>query len=151
MKICTQQRIKGNEFSFFESHPLHMNIVIFKMLCDGNPNILLRNGDDMSSTVSEKFEIPDSLASIYRDMAVSPVILLKNYALNHVHSMIQKYEAENICFEKKYGCLFDEFRSKVDDMENEENFEWEDDLADWEFAAENLGLWRKKLEEIDKE
>ncbi len=104
----------------------------------------------MISTANEKIEIPDSLADIYRDMAISPLILLRNYALNHVHTMIHKYEAENIRFEKKYGCLFHEFKSKVDGMENDENFEWEDDLMDWEFAAENLSLWRKKLEKIEK-
>jgi len=34
-------------------------------------------------------------------------------------------------------------------MRNVENFEWEDDLMDWEFAVENLELWRKKVQEID--
>lgn len=28
-------------------------------------------------------------------------------------------------------------------MENEENFEWEDDLMDWEFAVENLSVWQR--------
>ena len=35
-------------------------------------------------------------------------------------------------------------------MEHEENFEWEDDLMDWEFAVENLTLWRKRLREIQE-
>ena len=29
-------------------------------------------------------------------------------------------------------------------MEKEENFEWEDDLMDWEFAFENFRYWQKK-------
>ncbi|MCP4108637.1 MAG: hypothetical protein GY749_24325 [Desulfobacteraceae bacterium] len=104
----------------------------------------------MISTINEKIELPASLANIYREMEISPLILLRNYALNYVHTMIHKYEVENISFEKKYGCLFHEFKSKLDDMENEENFEWEDDLMDWEFVDENLGLWKKKLEEAEK-
>ncbi len=33
-------------------------------------------------------------------------------------------------------------------VETKENFEWEDDLMDWEFAAENLALRRKREKEV---
>ena len=81
---------------------------------------------------------------------ISPVMLLTNYALSHIHAKIQKYTAENASFEKKYGETFQKLKCKVDLMENEENFEWEDDLMDWEFAVENLTLWRKRLQDIQE-
>ncbi|MDR4507418.1 MAG: hypothetical protein MRJ65_04120 [Candidatus Brocadiaceae bacterium] len=74
--------------------------------------------------------------------------LLKNYALNLVNGKIQKYEVEKSCFEKKYGQSLEDFRRKLDAMENEENFEWEDDLNDWEFAVENLKYWKRKASEL---
>lgn len=40
---------------------------------------------------------------------------------------------------------------KVGSMEKEENFEWEDDLMDWEFAFENFRYWQKKAHEIKSE
>ncbi len=104
----------------------------------------------MTAIVKEKFEISDTLVQLYQEMAVSPVTLLTNYALSHIHTKIQKYTAENAHFEKKHGCTFHEFKSKVDAMKDEENFEWEDDLMDWEFAVENLMLWRKRLQEIQE-
>jgi hypothetical protein len=103
----------------------------------------------MAFVTHEKLEIPTSLANLYQEMAVSPIMLLKNYALTHIYTMIQKYEVENTYFEKKYGCTFQEFKTKVERMENEENFEWEDDLMDWEFAVENLVVWKHKAEEVE--
>lgn len=104
----------------------------------------------MAAIVKEKFELSDTLVRLYQEMAISPVMLLTNYALSHIHAKIQKYTAENAHFEKKYGETFQKFKSKVDVMEHEENFEWEDDLMDWEFAVENLTLWRKRLREIQE-
>ena len=89
-------------------------------------------------------EIPESLSEIYREIAVSPINLLQNYALNHIRSKIQKYEAENSYFIKKYSCNLKDFKNMVESMENEENFTLEDDLMDWEFAVENLIFWQRK-------
>lgn len=75
-------------------------------------------------------------------------MLLTNYARSHIHAEIQKYTAENAHFEAKYGCPFTEFKHKIDRMADEENFEWEDDALDWEFAVENLTLWQQRLQEI---
>ncbi|TLD40541.1 MAG: hypothetical protein JETT_3178 [Candidatus Jettenia ecosi] len=91
----------------------------------------------MTTHIKKDFEIPDELMNIYKEMEVSPVGLLKNYALNLVNGKIHKYE--------------EEFRRKIDGMENEENFEWEDDLSDWEFAVENLEYWKKKAVELQRE
>lgn len=105
----------------------------------------------MTIHIKKDFEIPDDLMNIYQEMEVSPVGLLKNYALNLVNSKIHKYEAEKSCFEKKYGQSLEDFRRKVDAIENEENFEWEDDLNDWEFAVENLKYWKRKAAELQSE
>lgn len=98
----------------------------------------------MQCSILKTIEIPESLSEIYKEIAISPINLLQNYALNHIRSKIQKYEAEDSYFIRKYSCNFKEFKSKIETMENEENFKWEDDLMDWEFAVENLIFWQKK-------
>lgn len=105
----------------------------------------------MSVHMKEDFEIPNKLMDIYRDMAVSPVGLLKNYALNLIYGKIHKYEVENVFFEKKYGQSYEAFKHKIENMEDEEHFEWEDDLNDWEFVVENLKYWKQKLDELQSE
>lgn len=105
----------------------------------------------MSTQTKENFVIPDTLKNIYNEIAVSPMNLLKNYALNLIHSKIQKYEAENLYYKNKYDCTFEKFKQKVNDMKDNEVFEWEDDLMDWEFAIENLTYWKKKVEELQGE
>ncbi len=98
----------------------------------------------MQNEQKEIIEIPASLLSIYREMAVSPVDLLKNYASGLIKEKINKYEAEDRNFMNKYACNFEQFKARVEAMENEENFEWEDDLMDWEFAIANINIWRRK-------
>ncbi len=100
----------------------------------------------MQTNLVESLEIPKFLLTFYQEAAISPADLLKNYAMNHILSKIHKYEAENNLFKKKYSCNFKEFKDRIEHMENEENFEWEDDLMDWEFAVKNLALWKRKRE-----
>jgi len=98
----------------------------------------------MQHNIIESVEIPKFLLTFYQEAAISPADLLKNYALNHILSKIHKYEAEDNLFRKKYSCNFEEFKAEIENMEHEENFEWEDDLMDWEFAVENLAVWKRK-------
>ena len=84
-------------------------------------------------------------------MEISPIRLLTNYALSFIHSKIHKYEVENLCFEKKHKVTFEEFRQKLENMREDENFQWEDDLLDWKFAYENLKYWQKKAKELQNE
>ena len=105
----------------------------------------------MSATQSVGFEIPETLVRLYKDMAVSPVMLLKNYALTYISGMIQKFDLENRSFEQKYHCTLPEFQARLDAMEDEEHFEWEDDVMDWEFAVENLRLWTQRKIETEAE
>jgi len=44
-------------------------------------------------------------------------------------------------------CAYYQFKDKLESMENEENFQWEDDLMDWQFAVENMHYWKNKLKE----
>ena len=99
----------------------------------------------MASIVRQSLDIPVTLANLYQELAISPVILLKNYALTQIYTLLQKYDVENRTFEDKYGCGFAEFKAKIDSMENDENFEWEDDLMDWEFAVENMKLILREI------
>ena len=105
----------------------------------------------MTPTQSTTMSIPETLSKLYTEMAISPLVILKEYALTHIHTTIQKLDLENRSFEQKYGCTFHEFQARLEAMENEENFSWEDDLMDWEFAKENLTLWTKRKEELEAE
>jgi hypothetical protein len=105
----------------------------------------------MPARVEKDIRIPPVISKIYNEMHISPVDLLRKYALTYIHGRIQKYEAENSFFERKYESVFDSFKRKVTSIENEEDFEWDDDLMDWEFAVSNLDLWRKRAQEIASE
>jgi len=93
-------------------------------------------------------QIPALLSDVCQEMAIIPSELLQNYVLTQIQGKIHKYETEDARFRKKYSCESQEFRARIEAMENEENFEWEDDLMDWEFAAENLALWREREKEV---
>jgi len=82
----------------------------------------MNRGDKMRANTIKIFNMSDSLMNFYNEMAISPVGLLKNYALNLINSKVHKYEAEDSCFTKKYNCTFQEFEYKVALMENEEIF-----------------------------
>jgi hypothetical protein len=105
----------------------------------------------MQEEMNTKIEIPESLLSIFQEMAVSPVDLLKNHALNVIKGKIVRYTAEDRSFREKYACDFDDFKARTSGMMNEENFEWEDDLMDWEFAVTNLRLWQQKERAIQRQ
>ncbi len=65
--------------------------------------------------------------------------------INPIFSKISKYEAEDKLFENKYSANFSTFKQQVDVMENTENYVWDDDLLDWEFAHQSLEYWQNKL------
>ena len=102
----------------------------------------------MSVNTEETLCIPVTLGKVYQEMNLSPVELLRNYALNQIHARIHKYEAERSFFESKHKNSYEAFRDLIESMEGEENFEWEEDLMDWEFAMVNLSYWQGKAREI---
>ncbi len=103
-----------------------------------------------SVTIEKDFKIPNSIKDVYIEMDISPVSILKKYALNIIHGKIQKYEAENMVFEKKYKCRYDDFKSKVEKIKDDEVFEWDDDLMDWEFAINNLKHWQQRYDNLNR-
>ena len=102
----------------------------------------------MQTALESNIVISDKIKAIYREIQISPIELLRNYAVNQIVGKIQKYAAENEFYKDKYKFSYDDLGRKVDLMENEENFEWEDDLMDWRFAVENLSYWQKRLEDV---
>jgi len=78
---------------------------------------------------------------------------LKSFVKSHVILMmmgkIEKYETENRYFEKKYSLKFHEFREKMEDSENIEDFLKEDDYLDWRFAIENIKSLKKQKMELE--
>jgi hypothetical protein len=105
----------------------------------------------MATNVEGTLHIPAAIRKVYSEIDISPVSLLKNYALSHIHGRIQKYEAENMFYERKYKSTFEAFKREVESTENEEDFDRDDDLMDWEFAVTNLSYWREKARELAAE
>jgi hypothetical protein len=105
----------------------------------------------MPTKVESGLHIPANIRKIYGELDVSPADLLRNYALNHIHAKIQKYEAENRYYRDKHKDTFEAFRRKVQSLKDEEDFAREDDLMDWEFAVINLRYWKKKARELTAE
>lgn len=102
----------------------------------------------MKEQVNVSHKISPVLSQAFREMGQSYELLLKNYALDFAIAKCQKYEAEAALLENKYHCSFSEFKNRIERMENEENFEWEDDLMDWEFATENIKYWKDKIRDL---
>ena len=64
------------------------------------------------------------------------------------YARISHYEAVCRNFQEKYGLPLEEMKRKVELKENEEDFQEEEDLADWEFADVSLKWWIQKVEEL---
>jgi hypothetical protein len=102
----------------------------------------------MAKTITKETSIPVYLNGFFHQMTLSPLDILKSYAINHTLGKIQKYGTEGQLFAAKYHCSFDQFKKRLNTMKDKENFEWEDDFLDWEFSVENLKTWKKKLLEL---
>ena len=94
----------------------------------------------MNKTITEakNYRIPEAINKFYSDMHISPENILRGYAKSTIYSKIDKYKSESNLFERKYKCAYHQFKNRVETMENEENFLWEDDLMDWQFAVDNI-------------
>ncbi len=96
----------------------------------------------------ESIQIPQTMGEVYRELKISPQSLLQQYITSAVYGKINKYEAETLFFEKKYSSTYEAFSKKVNSMINQENYEWDDDLMDWEYAQEALLRWKQKLNAV---
>ncbi|NCC52902.1 MAG: hypothetical protein EOM20_17050 [Spartobacteria bacterium] len=71
---------------------------------------------------------------------------LREHALLLCMAKISRYEAECGSYAGKYGQDLNVFREGTE--KNEEVFEREDDLMDWEFASQSLEWWTSRLKEL---
>jgi len=78
----------------------------------------------------------------------SPDELIRDWALITALSKVEQYRAECEFFRRKYGMELEEFESLLRERKGQEDFEKEEDLEDWEFAASALKWWEKKLKEL---
>ena len=85
---------------------------------------------------------------LIREGYSSPDELIRDWALITALSKVEQYRAECELFRRKYGMELEEFESLLRERKGQEDFEKEEDLEDWEFAASALKWWERKLEEL---
>jgi hypothetical protein len=100
--------------------------------------------DPMDVSLDEKFI--ETSEGIINQLGFKDIkSFVKNQALLMMMAKIYKYESEYKFFEKKYRMSFEDFRHKIEETKEKEEFEEEDDYLDWRFAKEVLeGLRRQK-------
>jgi hypothetical protein len=74
--------------------------------------------------------------------------VFRGWALMTAMSKLEQYRAECELFEKKHGGTLADFERTTHLMMGQEDFNREDDLADWEFATQALEWWHSKAEEL---
>ena len=79
----------------------------------------------------------------------SPEEALVNVSLFLALSKRDEYEVECQRFREKYQMDFGVFKKLIEGKKNEEGFEEDDDLMDWEFAEEALSWWKQKVKELN--
>jgi len=75
--------------------------------------------------------------------------LTKDWALLFSLSRVEQYRAECEFFQKKYGMSMKEFEFRLHQEKGYEDFEKEDDIADWQFSFQALKWWEGKVKEIE--
>ncbi len=74
--------------------------------------------------------------------------VFRGWALMIAMSKLEQYRAECESLAKKHGGTLAEFESVTRAVKGREDFDAEEDLEDWEFAAHALTWWQSKIEEI---
>jgi len=74
---------------------------------------------------------------------------VKNQALLLMLAKIEKYQAEDRLFEKKYKTNFEGLEEKIKNLRNEEVFEQEDDYLDWRYARESLDRLKRQKQALE--
>ena len=72
----------------------------------------------------------------------------RGWALMTAMSKLEHYRAACESLAKKHGRTLDEFESTTHAVKGREDFGAEEDLEDWEFAAQALAWWQAKIEEL---
>lgn len=85
-------------------------------------------------------EIREEVKDVFRSFGINDVAaVVENEAIMLLLSKESKYSAEYNQFKSKYNSEFSDFKRKVE-ASGKEDFEVEDDLMDWEFAANALKM-----------
>jgi len=85
----------------------------------------------------------ERILKLYDELGLSPEEPLRAYLQQYIKKKIHRYESEIKFYERKY-------RAKLEDIKkcSGDDFDFEDELMDWEFAFENLKFWKNKLKQI---
>lgn len=73
---------------------------------------------------------------------------LKDMSLLIAISKRDRYAMECHRFEQKYKMKFKVFEESLRKATNEEDYQKENDLDDWEFALSSQNWWQQKIEEL---
>ena len=74
--------------------------------------------------------------------------VFRGWALMTAMSKLEQYRAECESLAKKHGQTLAEFEVQAHAVKGREDFGAEEDLEDWEFAAQALAWWQAKIEEL---
>jgi len=89
-----------------------------------------------------------SIAEILNKTGQTESMVLREYLILTGLTKMTRYEAECSRFKNKYGEPLESFRDMLNKKRNEEDFEQEDDLMDWEFADAALNWWQSRIAEL---
>jgi hypothetical protein len=89
-----------------------------------------------------------SIAEILNKTGQTESMVLREYLILTGLTKLSRYEAECSRLKKKYGQPLESFRDMLNQKRNEEDFEQEDDLMDWEFANAALNWWQSRISEL---
>ncbi len=94
--------------------------------------------------MSTQVSIRDEVTDVFRGLGINDMeALLENEAIMLLLAKESKYRAEYSRFKAKYHSEFEPFRKKIE-ASGKEDFAIEDDLMDWEFAANALETIQQK-------
>lgn len=83
-------------------------------------------------------EIKEEVNEVFQGFGISNIgTILESEAIMMLLTKESKYRAEYNLFKNKYNSEFEDFKKKVESS-GKEDFDVEDDLMDWEFAANAL-------------
>lgn len=74
--------------------------------------------------------------------------LVKEISLLIALSKRDKYRLECNKFQQKYQMSFENFERLLHSQKNQEDYDKESDLDDWEFAISSQRWWEKRIEEL---
>lgn len=96
----------------------------------------------------ESLQIDEKYVSALKTFNLKVEDALSEFIILNLSKKISEFRNECEMYEKKYGIDFIEFKNRIKEKINDEDFEEEDDYLAWKFAYKSRSLWKKRLEEI---